>query len=352
MSVPRCGAFVGIVAVALTFSSPLLADGRAVELAVELGGRVAMAAALPSCLIAEGRDGQLDLQITVAPSVGGGGVKGVHGSCSAPDGAPAPARARYRAVRFAPESIGRTGSFCPTFSPDGRTVVYVRTGTGLVEARLETEGWTEPEPLPFSGTTSRDGDPFLSPDGSRLFFWSTRPATEGGTPAESSDLWVVERRADGWGAPRKVGAPVNDAGGEPFPAVAADGTLYFGSLRPGGRGGFDLYRARPNADGYAKPENLGIAINSPAGELDGYISPDQKVLVFASDRPGGYGKLDLYVSHRMVGGWSPARNLGPAVNGPDDEFCPQLTRDGRLLLFSRSGGVYQIDAAALDDATP
>ena len=219
--------------------------------------RVAAGPAMPSCLIGEGRDGQLDFQIGVAPS-GGGRPGAASGRCSTRDRAAVPTRARYRAVLIAPDSGGQPGSLCRTFSPDG----------------------------------------------------------------------------------------------EPYPAVAADGTLYFGSSRPGGRGGVDLYRARPNAAGYAQPENLGITINSPAAELDGYVSPDQKTLVFASDRPGGYGGLDLYVSHRVVGGWSPARNLGPAVNGPDDEFCPQITGDGRLLVFSRAKGSFQVDAAILDDATP
>jgi hypothetical protein len=75
--------------------------------------------------------------------------------------------------------------------------------------------------------------------------------------------------------------------------------------------------------------------------------------VFVSDRPGGYGKMDLYVSHWKDGRWSPARNLGPTVNGPDFEFCPQIVAGGRLLLFSRDtpqAGVFQIDASVLEDA--
>ncbi len=362
MGFPRFGTFVGIVVVAVASPPPLLADGPAVDLNLEAAGivwgagpggslpdRVAKGPALPSCSINEGQDGRLDFRISFA-SAGGGIVP--NGRCAPLDKAAAPVHARYRAVPFAPNSIGRPGSLCPTFSPDGGTAVYVKTGVGLVESRHDHGGWTEPAPLPFSGTAARDGDPFLSPDGSRLFFWSTRPTGDGAAPPQSSDLWVVERRADSWGAPQPLGPPVNDASGEPFPAVAADGTLYFGSPRPGGRGAVDLYRSRPNASGYGVPENLGITINSPATELDGYVSPDQGVLVFASDRPGGHGNLDLYVSHRIVGGWSPARNLGRGVNGPDDEFCPQVTPDGRVLIFSRSKGIFQVDAAVLDDATP
>jgi hypothetical protein len=372
MGFPRYGAFVGIAALALAASPSLDADGQAAERAVgpadvamvipvavtaHVSARpatpepAAPEPATPSCVIDQGQEGRVDFQVSVA--IAGGARSGAaSGRCATRSGDRVPARARYRALPFAPESIGGPGSLCPTFSPDGKTAVYVKTGSGLVESRRVKGGWSEPAPLPFSGAASRDGDPFLSPDGSRLYFWSTRATSDGGSIAGSSDIWVAERRADGWGPPRRLGPPVSDAAGEPFPAVAADGTLYFGSARPGGRGGVDLYRARPSAGGYAPPENLGIAINTSAVELDGYVSPDQDVIVFASDRPGGYGKLDLYVSHRMVGGWSPARNLGRAVNGPDDEFCPQLTPDGRLLIFSTAKGIFQIDAAVLDDATP
>ena len=267
-------------------------------------------------------------------------------------------RPEPKASLFAPESIGAPKSFCPTFARDGKLAVFVRSGLGLFEARLQEGRWTAGRPLPFSGTKDvRDGDPFFSPDGSRLFFWSSRAFP--GKTTQDTDLFVVERRADAWGQPKRLPPPVNSEVNEPFPAVATDGTLYFGTARPGS-GGIDLHRARPSsrnssngsAGGYAEPENLGPAINSPQLYLDGYISPDQTILVFGSDRPGGYGKIDLYVSHWKNGIWSPARNLGPAVNGPDHEFCPQLVDSGRRLLFSRDtpeGGVFQIDASVLDD---
>ncbi len=311
--------------------------------------RLAAGPTMPSCGVAVDQAGQLDFQLPTARE--GTGATAETGRCSRRSFARR-LPARYQAVPFARDTIGRPGSFCPTFAPDGGVVVYVRKDVGLVESRFAEGRWSEPAPLPFSGPAARDGDPFFSPDGAQLFFWSTRPPVAGGEAPANSDLWVVERRADGWGVPRPLPAPVNDAGGEAFPAAAADGTLYFGALRAGGQGGVDLYRARARAGGYAASENLGIAVNSPASDLDGYVSPDQSVLVFASDRPGGQGKLDLYVSHRIVGGWSSARNLGPGVNGPEHEFCPQVTPDGRRLVFSREDGLYQVDAAVLDDATP
>jgi hypothetical protein len=333
----------------ILFGAALAASALAAEEPAGEPARLATGPATPACVVIDDQAGQLDFQVS-GPRAG---QDTAGDRCPTRVAAVRRRPARYQAVPFASDSIGNPGSFCPSFAPDGGSVVYVRKDVGLVESRLVHGRWSEPVSLPFSGPAARDGDPFFSPDGTLLFFWSTRPSAEGGAPPPNPDLWVVDCRADGWGVPRLLPPPVNEPGGEAFPAVAADGTLYFGALRAGGRGGVDLYRARPQGNGgYATPENLGVAVNSPATELDGYVSPDQSLLVFASDRPGGEGKLDLYVSHRIVGGWATARNLGRGVNGPGDEFCPQLTPDGRWLVFGRAGGIYQVDAAVLDDATP
>jgi len=164
------------------------------------------------------------------------------------------------ATRIAPETIGAPDCFCHTFTADGKTVVFVRSKRGLFEAHLVRDRWSEARPLPFSGKQDvRDGDPFFTPDGSKLYFWSSRD----GRTSMNTDLYAVERCADGWGVPRNLGPPVNNEVNEPFPAVAADGTLYFGSARPGS-GSIDLFRARPSGDRFAEPENLGPAVNSPS----------------------------------------------------------------------------------------
>jgi hypothetical protein len=88
------------------------------------------------------------------------------------------------------------------------------------------------------------------------------------------------------------------------------------------------------------------------------VSPDEMLLVLTSYRPGGHGSGDLYVSHRSPdGAWSSPRNLGPAINTADLDYCPMATPDGRILFFSRrigdtwdtatGGTVYWVDAAVL-----
>ncbi|MFP2931917.1 hypothetical protein ACLESO_43475 [Pyxidicoccus sp. 3LG] len=228
------------------------------------------------------------------------------------------------------------------FTPDGRTAFW---GVGeeifpssrqstIVYSELRHGRWTEPRVAPFSGVYS-DIDPFISPDGRRLFFSSIRPVN--GAPREDVELWVVERRGDGWSEPRHLGALVNSTSDELYPSVDAYGTLYFGSDRPGGYGIWDIWRAYPRRDGtYGPAENLGPAINTETLDFNPTITADGETLLFASiGREDGYGYGDLYAAERVRGRWQPARNLGPTVNTSQDEYHPSLSPDERTLYFVR-----------------
>lgn len=252
-------------------------------------------------------------------------------------------------------SIGETG--CITFAPDGRTAYFAKhtpRPSRIMVSRFQNGHWSAPEPAGFSGRYP-DWDPLVSPDGRRLFFASLRPV--GGEEKKASDLWYVERAGDGWSEARNLGEPVNTKrGGASFASAASDGTLYFFAARPDSRGGADIYRSKLVNGRYQEPENLGEEINSSAQEVDPYIAPDQSFLIFASDRPGGMGKMDLYVSFRREGRWTSPRNLGLKVNSSGSEVCPCVSPDGRYFFFtsgreSKPGvfqtGIYQVDLDAL-----
>ena len=100
-----------------------------------------------------------------------------------------------------------------------------------------------------------------------------------------------------------------------------------------------------------EPENLGPAINSPQGENDVYIAPDESFIVFTSDRPGGQGENDFYLSVWKDGTWSQPRNLGPTINSAGTECCPSVSPDGKYFFFNRPGtgkpGIYQVGIEAL-----
>jgi Tol biopolymer transport system component len=117
-----------------------------------------------------------------------------------------------------------------------------------------------------------------------------------------------------------------------------DGTLYFSSDRDGGEGGLDLYRAPRVAGRYPAAYNLGPPVNTGDGDDLPFIAPDESYLIFASDRPGGLGNRDLYVSFRVDGRWTAPRNLGSPINSPAWDIYPSVSPDGRYLFFTRRQG--------------
>jgi hypothetical protein len=247
-----------------------------------------------------------------------------------------------------------------TFTPDGRTAYFGRSAgffpvtreATIYESTWRDGAWSTPVPAPFSGAYS-DIDPFVTADGQRLYFSSIRPVD--GQERTDADVWVVERTGSGWGEPVNIGA-ANGPADELYPSVAADGTLYVGSDRPGGLGGWDIYRARPGPDGgYGPAENVGAPVNSAVWEFNPTVLPGGNALVFASiDRPGGYGYGDLWASVRGRGGWTTPRNLGPTVNTAEDEYHPSFSpRLGRFYFVrheygpSVPGDIYTIPTLAL-----
>jgi Tol biopolymer transport system component len=180
----------------------------------------------------------------------------------------------------------------------------------------------------------------FSSDGLEIYLDSVRPGGYGW-----EDAWVIRRDsilAD-WVGPENLGPAVSDPCGAPIPCISADGLeLYFCSGRPGGQGGSDLYMStRPTKnDPWGQAVNLGPKVNSSNNDGVPVISPDGLELYFTSDRPGGYGGWDLYVSKRATekDPWGSAANLGPVVNSVDDDCGPGLSPDGLLLIFQDSSG--------------
>jgi Tol biopolymer transport system component len=269
----------------------------------------------------------------------------------------------------------------PAFTPDGKTLYFLRSSPTfnfwtIVVSHFESNHWSTPEVLPISGQY-RDADPFITRDGKRFYFISDRPkdASASGT-GRSLDIWFMERSGNGWAPPQNVGEPVNSAGNEWFPTIAQDGTIYFGSDRPGGKGRTDIYRSRLVDGKYTEPENLGDAINSQAEEFEPYISPDQKYLIFMAQRPDGRGGSDLYIIYQRDGSWTRAANLGEKINSSGSEYSPLVSPDGKYFFWSSTrspastsqtkrltyddlmnrlrnpgnglGDIYQIDLSALN----
>ena len=244
--------------------------------------------------------------------------------------------------------------YSATFSPDIGEFYFTRLGpqyqAAIMVMKKEDRRWTIPKAASFSGVYN-EGSPFVSPDGSRLFFSSQRPQEGSQTSKKDFDIWMVEKNGAAWGSPQSIGSAVNTGKDEMSPSVAADGDLYFHGDYGAGN---DIYCATFENGRYAMPVRLGNAINTDHAEADAFTAPDESYILFSSwDREGGYGSGDIYVSFRNKdGSWEEAKNLGPEINSPAEENWPSVSPDGKFIFFTstkRNGlpDIYWVESSIL-----
>ncbi len=243
-----------------------------------------------------------------------------------------PARAKPAVSHWKPVGVSSTQwESHPAFDPVTGEFYFVRSspafeGWHLLVSRCTAAGWSNPEPPSFA-SGAVEADPWFTPDGASLYFISTR--TFAGKKGKDLDIWRIERTAGGsWGAPERLPEPVNSSETEWFPRLAPDGSLYFGSKRPGGLGGNDIWRARRDEAGRWSAENLGAAINTPGDEYEPLPNADGKRMIVAT--ADGF-----FESQLTPEGWSERRRLGAEINANGTEIGPLFSPDGNSILFSR-----------------
>lgn len=240
-------------------------------------------------------------------------------------------------VVFAPGIISKAGRFEQflLYAPDGRELLFGVTNADwsaftILSMTLQRGTWSEPRAAPFLGSSDTSAlTAAVSFDGHTALFTSSRPAYP---PA---DIWMSTRGTAGWAEPTKVGPPISSAADEFEVAIARNGTIYFSSARDGGLGDLDIYRARLVDGAYPAGENLGPPINTAAGDDLPYVAPDERYLIFASNRPGGLGNRDLYVSFAGASRWTEPVNLGRPINSEAWDIYPSVSPDGKYLFFTR-----------------
>ena len=213
-----------------------------------------------------------------------------------------------------------------------------------------------PERLPAPLNQLRDQYfPVLTADNKSLIFTVQRSPEKFGQ--ENEDVFSSSVLPDGtFGAPQSISANINSRENEGTATISGDGnTLVFTSCgRPGGVGNCDLYIARRRGQQWTAPRNLGPLVNSKAWDSQPSLSADGRTLYFSSQRGGGLGGYDIYVTTIGPDGtWTAPRNLGAPVNTPGDDLAPFIHASGTTLYYSTNGlvglGSSDIFRVELDD---
>jgi Tol biopolymer transport system component len=240
----------------------------------------------------------------------------------------------------------------PALSPDGLSLYFLSTRPGgLGSADLwvsrrasEDDQWGVPVNLgPPVNTAFVDAAPYVSHDGHQLFLSSDRPGGFG-----QPDVWVSRRTHThddfAWETPVNVGPPVSSPMFEGGATI--HGPEFYFSRGPSGVVPHDIYLSRMRGDVFATPEVV-AELSSAADERRPSIRFDGLEIFFLSDRPGGQGLADIWTSTRRGNGtpWSPPVNLGPGINGAFIDVTPSLSHDGTTLVFAsnRPGGSGGLD---------
>jgi len=150
------------------------------------------------------------------------------------------------------------------------------------------------------------------------------------------DVFIAQKEGGKWSYATNIGAPINTPTHNSNTALSADGKILF-LYTDDGAG--DILQSDLQADGtWSVPEALPGVINSSYSEKSVSISKDESTLYFSSNRPGGFGGLDIYRATKNSNGeWSSVKNLGPKINTEYDEDGPFIDYDGVTLFFSSRG---------------
>ncbi|MDR0941907.1 MAG: OmpA family protein [Bacteroidales bacterium] len=198
-------------------------------------------------------------------------------------------------------------------------------------------------PAPIT-TQNNEGAASISADGRTMVYTMCNAPSGYG----SCDIYITYYALGQWTMPKNIGAPINTKAWESQPSLSADGkTLYFVSNRDGGKGKKDIWVSRNVSEGkWSEPENLGATINTIYDEEAPFIHADGKTLFFSSNGHLGLGKKDIMITQLNADGtWKTPVNAGYPLNSKDDEGLVIINAQGSKGYFAsnREGGLGGLD---------
>ncbi|NDV14610.1 OmpA family protein [Muricauda sp. TY007] len=225
------------------------------------------------------------------------------------------------------------------FSPDQKTIYFTRNNYGkrlkrgknginhlkIYRSQFTNGEWGKAEELPFNSEDYSTGHPTISPDGTKMYFVSDRPGGFGET-----DIYVVDIIENGgFSEPKNLGRTINTEDKEMFPYVV-ENALYFSSNRPMGFGGLDVYRSDGANGDFGIGVNLGKPINSNKDDFSYIVDATGERGYFASNRKGGKGDDDIYSFKYTL-------NLNAIVGTVENESTGDAVNKANISLYSYEG---------------
>ncbi|WP_306640595.1 hypothetical protein [Sanyastnella coralliicola] len=195
---------------------------------------------------------------------------------------------------------------------------------------------------PKVNTEAKEYVPLVTPDNRQLYFTSRRGDSTARLKDPNGeyfeDIYQSTTGPQGWAEAVNLGQPINSETHDATVSITADGKTMILYRTNRNLTGGDLYITNLKNGKWTDPKKLPNQINSDYQEASATLSPDKRMLIFSSNRPGGYGGKDLYRVKMLPNGeWSLPRNLGPSINTPYDEDAPHLDVDGLTLYFASQG---------------
>jgi len=243
---------------------------------------------------------------------------------------------------FMPVNLGDSvnserSEYYPSLTIDDSLLVFTRRGEGLsenfMESTLHGNSFSKAELIngdinnqPYKGAIT------VSADGDWMIFAGNFRNGFG-----NFDLYISYRTPDGWSEPENLGPNVNTEFWESSPALSPDNhVLYFSSNRPGGYGGRDLYMCIRQSNGrWGNAINMGPSINSAGDDAYPYIHADNQTLYYTSDGLPGYGGTDLFITRKNESGdWGVPENLGYPINTVENEGSITISSNGLTAYFA------------------
>lgn len=259
---------------------------------------------------------------------------------------------------FNPVNIGdgvnsENSEYLPYFTADGNLLFFTRLLNGqediYVAERQDSSSWKKATSLStLVNSKDNEGAHGVSADGKFLFFTAcNRPYGLG-----SCDIMYSISNGKEWSKAEFIGSPINSASWESQPSFSADGRyLFFTSDRPGGYGGKDLWVSTLGANyQWSKPENVGPEINTAADEQSPFIHADGVTLYFSSNGHPGFGGHDLFMAKKINGKWTAVKNLGYPINTSGHDGSLMVSLNGKKAFYAsdRKDGFGKLDIYSFD----